>query len=245
MPILWNIQVTPGKNGFLFCLVLLVALLGAFFAGAHTSPAQSGETVPLARESFPAAPADVGHDGFSPTLVYDVDIPVLTSGPGTAPSVTPPTTFGYAAVEVFSIRMHSSPCGPQPELAEFVAAEETASLAIPANSTVGQVLGKVNQYPEVLDPRTGRNIPFPSGVGDVVSQAQRVPALGATERGDFISEWYQRGYSTPNGGWDIYDIHHILPREYGGGNDFWNLVPVERQTHQELFNSFWRDFNGL
>ena len=32
---------------------------------------------------------------------------------------------------------------------------------------------------------------------------------------------------------------------FGGGNDFWNLVPVERQTHWDLFNSFWGQFNGL
>ena len=124
------------------------------------------------------------------------------------------------------------------------AAEGTVTAEIPANSTVGQVMGKLNQYPQVVDARTGANIPFPSGVGDIVLQAQRV-SWGATKRGDFISQWYQRGYSTPNGGWENYDIHHILAREYGGGNDFWNLVPVQRQTHQELFNSFWRDFNGL
>ena len=59
------------------------------------------------------------------------------------------------------------------------------------------------------------------------------------------SEWYRRGYQTPRGGWENYDIHHILPREFGGGNDFLNLMPVERQTHQDLFNSFWRDFIGL
>ena len=50
------------------------------------------------------------------------------------------------------------------------------------------------------------------------------------------------GYKTPRGGWERYDIHHIKPREFGGGNDFWNLVPVEQQMHQDLFNSFWRDF---
>lgn len=32
---------------------------------------------------------------------------------------------------------------------------------------------------------------------------------------------------TKRGGWAEYDIHHIKPREYGGTNDFWNLVPVQ------------------
>jgi hypothetical protein len=47
------------------------------------------------------------------------------------------------------------------------------------------------------------------------------------------------------GGWAAYDIHHVLPREYGGGNDFWNLAPVLRKTHVEEFNKFWREFGGL
>ena len=34
-------------------------------------------------------------------------------------------------------------------------------------------------------------------------------------------------------------------REFGGTNDFWNLVPVERGTHSRLFNYFWKLFGGL
>ena len=64
---------------------------------------------------------------------------------------------------------------------------------------------------------------------------------GNAQRGEFIREWHERGYGTPKGGWDNYDIHHIQPRELGGDNDFWNLVPVERGTHQVEFNSFWRE----
>ena len=36
-----------------------------------------------------------------------------------------------------------------------------------------------------------------------------------------------------------------LLREFGGGNDFWNLVPVERGSHQVRMNTFWRGFSGL
>ncbi len=42
-----------------------------------------------------------------------------------------------------------------------------------------------------------------------------------------------------------YDIHHIHPREFGGTNDFWNLVPVERASTHKLFNTLWREFDGL
>jgi hypothetical protein len=122
--------------------------------------------------------------------------------------------------------------------------EKLAKNRITENSLVGRVLGKLNQYPQVLDTRTGRTIQFPSGIEKVVPQAQRV-SWGAKERGEFIGEWYRRGYETPRGGWDKYDIHHIKPREFGGTNEFWNLTPVLRGTHQEAFNSFWREFAGL
>jgi hypothetical protein len=95
-------------------------------------------------------------------------------------------------------------------------------------------------YPEVTDPRTGKNIPEPIGRIDRVDSSKRVD-WGRNERGQYIKEWHDRGYSTPDGGWDKYDVHHIKPREFGGDNDFWNLVPV-RKTEHELFNAFWREY---
>ena len=97
---------------------------------------------------------------------------------------------------------------------------------------------KLNLYPNVLDPRTGRAIPL-SSARSVVPQNLRVE-WNATTRGEYIKQWYDKGYSMPQGGWKEYDIHHILPRQYGGTNDFWNLVPVLRRTHQLEFNEFWR-----
>jgi RHS repeat-associated protein len=109
---------------------------------------------------------------------------------------------------------------------------------------VARIRGKLNLYPEILDPRTGRNIPFPSAITERIPKSLRVPWT-RFERAEFIAEWHRRRYPKPTGGWDKYDIHHIQPREFGGTNDFWNLVPVERTTHQELFNAFWRDFLGF
>ncbi|MBD2125308.1 HNH endonuclease [Microcoleus sp. ZQ-A2] len=96
-------------------------------------------------------------------------------------------------------------------------------------------------YPCVIDPRTNNPIPFPTGDIVKVPKSDRVP-WGRKERGEYIAEWYRRGYDTPPGGWSLYDIHHIKPREYGGTNDFENLVPVLRQVHIDEFNAFWRDW---
>jgi hypothetical protein len=110
-----------------------------------------------------------------------------------------------------------------------------------SSSIVARVMARIWRYPNVIDPRTGRRIPFPTGNLQAVPKAQRVPWT-PDHRRDFIREWQQRGYGTPRGGWDKYDIHHIQPRQLGGSNDFWNLVPVESGTHQREFNSFWREF---
>lgn len=96
-------------------------------------------------------------------------------------------------------------------------------------------------YPDVMDPRTGSPIDFPGDGLTKIPVGQRVP-WGGKERGAFIKEWYDRWYSTPAGGWSGYDVHHIRPREYGGTNDFDNLVPIPRDVHQQQFNSWWRDY---
>jgi RHS repeat-associated protein len=96
-------------------------------------------------------------------------------------------------------------------------------------------------YPSVLDPRTGRPIAAPPSGLSRVQVADRV-SWGGPERGAYIKEWYNRGYSTPQGGWSKYDIHHIVPREYGGTNNFSNLVPVLRPVHQQEFNPWWTNY---
>jgi hypothetical protein len=65
-------------------------------------------------------------------------------------------------------------------------------------------------YPTVIDPRTGESMPFPECELQVIPQENRVewPPQG---RQTFIEEWNSRGYPEPKGGWDRYDIHHILP----------------------------------
>src|SRR5262249_42111536 len=110
---------------------------------------------------------------------------------------------------------------------------------------VAKIKGKLSLYPRVIDPRTGRHIGFPSGITGRVDKRLRFTWNGTTNRQAFIAEWHRRGYPAPRGGWGNYDIHHIQPLEFGGWNDFWNLVPVERGTHQDLFNIFWQEFLGL
>jgi hypothetical protein len=107
------------------------------------------------------------------------------------------------------------------------------------NLRIGRIINYANTpYPKYIDPRTGTEVPFPKGNLQWIDKPFRVRWTG-TERRMFIREWEQQGFSVPPGGWSRYDIHHIHPKEFGGTNDFWNLVPVERGFHQQHFNPWW------
>ena len=111
-------------------------------------------------------------------------------------------------------------------------------------TAIARIQGLISRYPRIIDPRTNLPVPFPCGIRGIVDQGSRV-SWTKYDRASFIAEWCRRGFAEPRGGGANYDIHHILPREFGGTNAFWNLVPVERITHQDLLNSFWRTFAGL
>jgi RHS repeat-associated protein len=120
-----------------------------------------------------------------------------------------------------------------------IAGKETSQKLL--RNILGEIINKAGKaYPKVIDPRTEKYIFFPDGELKRVPIEQRVN-WDMGERADYIREWYNRGYQTPEGGWDGYDIHHILPREFGGDNSFDNLVPIKREIHPE-FNEFWRDY---
>ena len=110
-------------------------------------------------------------------------------------------------------------------------------------------------YPKITDVKTGKLMEFPEGDLEIVPKENRVEwyrnqSLANVNRTDpimckrdFIEEWYNRGYNTPSGGWELYDIHHIKPRQYGGSNSFDNLTPVQKNTHDTL-DTWWKSFGG-
>lgn len=164
---------------------------------------------------------------------------IIDIGDNIATLVSPSSSMGDRAFALIDIAI-----GIDLKAAKNVDALKVDKNIIGKNYSIGlnrQFLNKVGDfYPNVPDLRTGKTISFPIGDLKKVPQTSRV-AQGAQERGKFIQEWYKRGYETPRGGWSEYDIHHIKPREFGGTNEFWNLTPVQRKTHQQDFNSFWRN----
>ena len=185
-------------------------------------------------------------------LATAVAVLVGILGAGPAPAVTPtyaydPPSYVYDAPaqsstpNVATTYAQGSPAAP-------VAVSRGTSVVdgdrCTAAETGGDALNAAGRaYPKVLDPRTGDPIPAPPSGLSRVPVGDRVP-WGAQQRGAYIKEWYDQGYSTPEGGWSNYDIHHVTPREYGGTNDFNNLVPVERTVHQQEFNPWWMNYGG-
>jgi hypothetical protein len=98
------------------------------------------------------------------------------------------------------------------------------------------------EYPGVVDPRTGSEIPFPGQGMKQVAPALRSPWGKGIQRYQYRKSWIEQGFKEPEGGWPKYDLHHIRPREFGGDNSFENIVPVLRDVHQNQFNVWWRDY---
>jgi hypothetical protein len=112
--------------------------------------------------------------------------------------------------------------------------------AIWVHNTASCVNSSGKRYPRIIDPRTGRPIPFPRGRLRVAPESQRVPWT-SKERLAYQRK-YESRYGVPRGGWDKYHIHHIKPKKYGGTNEFDNLVPVPKGPHQEEFTAWWNGF---
>jgi hypothetical protein len=115
-------------------------------------------------------------------------------------------------------------------------------------SVKGPILEPVNArgdiFPDIIDPRTGQKLSPPPADLVWVEKANRVP-WSRELRSEFIREWARKGYRTPPGGWPSNDLHHIIPREWGGTNDFWNLVPVLKETHRTILNRWWNAYVSM
>lgn len=101
--------------------------------------------------------------------------------------------------------------------------------------------GNIEAYPHAYHPGTGDEMPFPIGDLDRIPKDERFEWTNM-DRYYYIQQWHDMGYETPPGGWNLYDIHHIKPREFGGDNSFDNLIPVPRSLHNQSITPWWRSF---
>ncbi|MFE6795328.1 HNH endonuclease signature motif containing protein [Paenibacillus chitinolyticus] len=96
-------------------------------------------------------------------------------------------------------------------------------------------------YPVYTDSHSSHKMSEPpSSNMSVVPEANRVK-WDNYDRGNYISGYISQ-YGNPSFDWADYDIHHIIPRKYGGTNVFWNLIPLPRWYHQSVLNTWWNSY---
>ncbi|CAH1200624.1 hypothetical protein PAECIP111893_01510 [Paenibacillus plantiphilus] len=95
---------------------------------------------------------------------------------------------------------------------------------------------KATLYPYYKDSTSGKVMTEPSTT--TMSKTTSIKWEKA-DRAAYIKK-YSELYPKNGYKWDDYDIHHIKPREYGGTNDFNNLIPVPRNFHVYTVNDWWR-----
>ncbi|WP_238076860.1 hypothetical protein [Rhodococcus erythropolis] len=156
--------------------------------------------------------------------------------PGTSPTVEQPLDSTWPLGTDFPSGDTSDSPGPTEHV-------DMPDFPWPPANTWGQV------YPAILDPRTFETIrPFPYGMPSV-PPADRV-TWSSSARQIFLAEWEERGFPVPEPAapgadpWAGWEVHHILPRKYGGTNDFWNLVPLPTSIHA-LFTRWWEFYADI
>jgi len=129
---------------------------------------------------------------------------------------------------------------PRQKLAAFMV-DKQDSLPFQVGRVVGSTATVLQGITEIVD--GGRRIQvgvLVSAENVVFGGAVVVSGVAEGVHGAVVVSQGVRGLV--ESGWEQYDIHHIIPREYGGTNVFDNLVPVLREIHQQELNTWWRGY---
>lgn len=84
-------------------------------------------------------------------------------------------------------------------------------------------------------------MPIPTKANIPIAPPEDRAPWNNTLRGQYIS-LYIDTYGNPNWDWSSLDIHHVIPRERGGGNSFINLFPLPRDLHQQVVTPWWINY---
>ncbi len=78
-------------------------------------------------------------------------------------------------------------------------------------------------------------IPFPDDLPTIKTPLEQRVVFEGQERAKFMAQYERMRKELgsvidfPSFNWSgkVTNIHHIKPKEWGGDNDFWNLVPLD------------------
>lgn len=79
-------------------------------------------------------------------------------------------------------------------------------------------------------------------VAPYYSNFQKTNSIAWNGRNAYI-KWFNNKYNNGKNPWDWsgYEIHHIRPRQYGGTNEYSNLIPLPKNIHT-TFTTWWRNY---
>ncbi|MEG7378897.1 HNH endonuclease signature motif containing protein [Bacillus subtilis] len=97
-------------------------------------------------------------------------------------------------------------------------------------------------YPEIRNNHSKKTMPVPAKANfPIIPKDDREEWDSSDDRNNYIKK-YIKTYGDPKWNWSGLDIHHVLPREYGGDNSFNNLFPLPRDMHQQILNPWWMKY---
>ncbi|MFE7493799.1 HNH endonuclease signature motif containing protein, partial [Bacillus velezensis] len=95
-------------------------------------------------------------------------------------------------------------------------------------------------FPNYTDKQSGLNLLAPNNAYiKKVPKEKRVKWRDKERKA--YREWYEKKYGKKT--WTKFEIHHQLPREYGGGNQKSNLVPLDKSFHRSEVNPWWASYS--
>ncbi|MCU5186784.1 HNH endonuclease [Bacillus cereus] len=95
---------------------------------------------------------------------------------------------------------------------------------------------KAVMYPIIYNGHSEQYMPIPKRAN--LPKADNPVDWDSYKRGAYIAQYIDT-YGNPGWDWSEADIHHVIPRAYGGNNSFDNLFPLPRQIHQQIVNPWW------
>lgn len=99
---------------------------------------------------------------------------------------------------------------------------------------------KAVRYPDYTDSGSGKKLAVPATNLAKVESRYRV-TWSTSDRNKYIN-WYNQNYPNKITDWSKYQIHHMRPREYGGTNDYSNLIPLLTTYHQKTVSPWWVNY---
>ncbi len=98
--------------------------------------------------------------------------------------------------------------------------------------TLANKIGEI--YPAIIYHHNNKMLPLPSRADSLkVPEKDRVDWDSSKDRGAYIKKYIDI-YGNPKWDWSAIDIHHVIPRERGGNNSFYNRYIVSQGAN------FWK-----